>query len=62
LQIERKVLSAGPWETRRDINLKNLIIASFIPAAHQEKIMRHAHRDEFKEPGTLCELRFTGHQ
>jgi hypothetical protein len=60
IQIEREELSAGLREMKRDIKLKDLIIASFIPAAYQEKIMRHAHWDEYEDTWTIDAMPITG--
>jgi hypothetical protein len=45
---------------KRDIKLKDLIIASFIPAAYQEKIMRHAHWDEYEDTWTIDAMPLSG--
>jgi hypothetical protein len=60
LQIEREELSAGLREMKRDIKLKDLIIASFIPAPCQEKIMRHAHWDEYEDTWTIDAMPLSG--
>lgn len=39
---------AGIRDMTRDIKLKDLIIASFIPSSYQEAIMQHAHWDEYE--------------
>ena len=38
---------------RRDVKLKDAIIASYVPPARQETIMRHAHWDDYAGTWTI---------
>lgn len=47
IQAEKEEILDSIREISRNIKLKDLIIAAFIPPAYQDKIVKHAHWDEY---------------
>jgi hypothetical protein len=53
VQAEKEEILDSIREISRDIKLKDLIIASFIPPQYQDKIVKHAHWDDYDAAWTI---------
>lgn len=60
LQAEKEEILDGIREMTRDIKLKDLIIAAFIPPVFQEKIVQHAEWDEYESTWAIGAMEFAG--
>ncbi|KIZ06247.1 kinesin family member 3B [Monoraphidium neglectum] len=59
-QSEREALLDDYRSLTRQVKLKNLVIACFIPPAYQEVIMDHCHWDEYDEAWRIDHAEYAG--
>eukprot|EP00892_Ulva_mutabilis_P004653 jgi/Ulvmu1/255/UM001_0259.1 len=59
-QAEKEEILDGIREMTRDIKLKDLIIAAFIPPIFQEKIVQHAEWDEYESSWAIGAMEYAG--
>ena len=60
VQAEKEEILDGIREMTRDIKLKDLIIAAFIPPVFQEKIVQHAEWDDYESSWAIGAMEFAG--
>lgn len=53
VQAEKEEILESIREISRDIKLKDLIIAAFIPPSYQDRIVKHAQWDEYDAAWTI---------
>jgi hypothetical protein len=59
-QAEREEVLDGVRELARDVKLKDLVIAHFIPPTYQEKIMAAAHWDDAEGAWSIAAMPLAG--
>jgi kinesin family member 3A len=60
MQAEKEAILDGIREMTRDIKLKDLIIAAFIPPMYQEKIVNHANWDDYEASWSIDAMTLAG--